>query len=55
MDDVNAIALDITDKVARELKEQGMDMSIDMEDSVLSSIVAVVEELAGYPDYRNYN
>jgi hypothetical protein len=55
MEDVNKLSVDIVESVDTILKSNNLTMTTDMENAIFDKILEVIEELAGYPDYRNYN
>ena len=55
MEEVNSITVSIIEETDSILGINGLVMTTDMEDALFTKVAAIIEELAGYPDYRNYN
>jgi len=55
MEDVNKLSVDIVESVDTILKSNNLTMTTDMENAIFDKLLEVIEELAGYPDYGNYN
>ena len=55
MEDVQAITGIILEYIANDLAINDLAMSSEEEDDLFEYLSNMVEKLAGYPDYRNYN
>lgn len=55
MDEVNMIASTCLDDITRELDKYKLSMDEITEDLLFDELQGIIETLAGYPEYRNYN
>lgn len=54
MEDVRSIGLDAMAVIEAKLKEFGITLTDGQDDEIYVPMVAAIEKIAGYPDYRSH-
>ena len=54
-EDVRSISLEATELVRAKLKEFNIILTPEQEDKVYLPLVAAIDSVSNYPDYRNQN
>lgn len=55
MEELQSIASTTVEDIEDLFKDSGVDLSEVQVDTLYDELVPLLEKLAGYPDYRNYN